>query len=191
MIRCSDRHIPVEVGKHDALARVDAVASDICSPSASLPSNSSRRLLPVEAVLLVRDVSQVAKAVVHAVAVNVVNNIRLFAVSKKPSKAMRHVTAPLVVDSEVSVAVIDANRSDLTAASFCNSAYNPSFRVIGEVFYRRFWDTVESHIKPPFDVVRGLGTAIPSTPILPDFPCRRGDTAITREGRSPTNLTTL
>ena len=129
MIRCSNRHISVEVGKHDALARVDAVASDICSPAAS-PSNSSRRLLPVEAVLLVRDVSQVAKAVVHAVAVNVINNIRLFAMSKKPSEAMRSVSAPLVIDPEVSVAVIDANRSDLTAASFCNSAYNPSFRVI-------------------------------------------------------------
>ena len=188
---CSDCHVSMEVGKHDALARVDAVASDICSPSASLPSNPPRRLFPVEAVLFVRDVSQVAKAVVHAVAVNVVNNIRLFAVSKKPSEAMRSITAPLVVDPQVSVADVDANRPDLTAESFCNSAYNPSFRVIGEVFYRRFWDTVESHIKPPFDVVRGLGTAIPSTPILPDFPCRRGDTAITREGRSPMNLITL
>lgn len=184
MIRCSNSHVPMEVSQQDALAGVDSPASYVRSPSCALPCNPASRLPSVQAVFSVAHVAKVAQAVVCRIAVNVVDYVRLFAVSKKPSNSVGVVQTPLVVESDVAGAVNKPNRAKFGAPFEFYAVDDSAFRVVREVFFNRFWNNLESHIKLTFDVVRGLRIAVLSTPILPYFPNRWGDTAITRPGRS-------
>jgi len=153
-MRFYNSHPPAEVGHQDALALVHGPACMKGHPLLIGPADSPACI--VSGINLAADVTQIAQAVVRAVTVDMVNVIRLFAVNKKPCK-------PVDVVSPV------FNR-DLIVTGFgfggLATRYLSRVGVVLNDIAHGIRNNLRSHVVPPYDVVRGLGIAVPSTPIL-------------------------
>lgn len=166
---CNDRHIAMEVGQHNAMPLVDICASDSGSPviAPSVPADASSMV--VKQVVSPVYIAKIAQAIVRPVVVNMVNILWLFAMSKKPSKAVGKQATPFVMNPYITVAVDGASCSHFTAANRLDAANDSSFRVIAKAFTNGIRNNLRSHIKPSFDVVRGAVVGATVTPILPSF----------------------
>ena len=145
------------------------VSVNIASPTrlVAVPINFLSRLL-IKLVHRVVDSAKIAQSVIASVMVNVVNHFRLTTVCQKPCQPVSKVL-PVVVGN-LNVATF-ADRSGTTPRLDASTSIDKPdqisrFRIVAQDITNRFRDTFASHIKPPFDVVRGLRTAILSTPIL-------------------------
>ena len=124
-------HNAVKVGQQYTLARVNQLMAKRGSPvSVVVPvlrirpypmnaacMNAARKL--VEAVGRCRNASQVTQSVVNAVTVNVINQIRLLAVSKKPANPMGKPRNAFIHDAPISSFSVNraCNRPRLAGAS--------------------------------------------------------------------------
>ena len=119
-------HNAVKVGQQYTFSRVNQLMAKRGSPVSVVvpvlgirpyPMNAARRL--VEAVGRVRNASQVAQSVVNAVTVNVINQIRLLAVSKKPANPMGKPRNAFIHDAPISSFSVNraCNRPRLAGAS--------------------------------------------------------------------------
>lgn len=113
--------------------------------------------------------SQIANRIVQGVPVDVVNYGRgLLSVVDAPSNTVRLIGASL--PAYVSMAAGKGRASRLTSFSNPRRADDPDklprFGVVVKALAEFLWDNFNSHIKPSFDVVRGLGVAAPMTPII-------------------------
>ena len=133
---CSNSHIAMVVGQQDTLTGVDSPAPYVGSPSCALPCNPASGLLSVQAVFSVAHVAKVAQSVVCRIAVDVVNYVRLFAVSKEPCNSVGVVQAPLIVESDVAGAVNKPNGAKFAPSFEFYAADDSAFRVVREVFFK-------------------------------------------------------
>jgi len=188
---CSDRHIAMEVGQHDARSRVDILCAKSCRPAilVSVPANSSSAV--VKQIVAPAYIAKIAQAVVRAVTVNVVNIIRLFAMNKEPSKPVSQQTAPLMVDPDVSIGVKGSCRSNLAATDGLNPANDSSFGVIAKAFTDRIRNNFRSHAENLLSVVRGLVVGATSTPIIPSVSNIGKEFAVSGGNSRGTHGTTL
>ena len=102
---CTFSHDALEVRHEDAVATVEMAHSVrgvgfVCASGRSDPRNSG--LSSVESVEGVRDVTQVGDSVIRGGAVDVVNDLRHFAVSEPPSQSLTGIHFSPVVDANVS-----------------------------------------------------------------------------------------
>ena len=166
MICCSNRHPSFEMGRHNVASVVYGFALKGCKPSALFPVPAHASDVLVLLVSRAVYASQVAQAVVRAIAVDVVNLFRLPSCAKKPREAMGKKRLALMGNADVAGSVKSSTGAELAAPIRFYAGYNAAIRVVGEVFSYRFWDTFESHIKLTFDVVRGSVVGATDTPIL-------------------------
>ena len=115
---CSLSHDAMIPGKQDALAGVYGATAipglnvsvckapvPVCKPH---PINAGL-LAHVQQILSVGDVAKVGYAVVARVVIDVINDLRLFAMNEVPSKAMRHVFSPGVTNDDVALVIDGAS----------------------------------------------------------------------------------
>ena len=138
---------------------IDGLAAYAGSPSVavSAPSNSGSTV--VEQILSSGDVAEIAKSVVSAVTVDVVNVHRLFVVNKEPRQPVNKVL--LSVDGDTHV---PSRRFGGLATKYLSC--------VGVVLHdiaHRIRNNFRSHVVPLYDVVRGLVVGATSTPILSRF----------------------
>jgi hypothetical protein len=110
----------------------------------------------VEFVLLRSDVTKIAPSVVGSISVDMVNFNGLLSGHQKVSDTVGK--KPVVINRYLKVSSI-----------LNGSAFSPKlarFGVIFEDFFNRVGYKFRSHVESPLSVVRGLVTAITSTPIL-------------------------
>lgn len=165
----SNRHIPMIVGEHDALAAVNLFCvshrdSVVRVLSSVVKDDSAGCNLSVFAINFVAYVSKVAQAVVRFITVDVVDFIRLFTVNKKPSKPMNVVPIAINADLTVSAAV----------SSFATN-YFTRVSVVANDITDRIRDNFVSHFKLLLDLVRGSVVGATDSPILPEFALSGGD----------------
>jgi hypothetical protein len=112
--------------------------------------------------------AKVAQPVITFVMVDVVNHFRLITICQKPSQPVTKVLPVVVGNLNVTTfADRSSNAPRLDASASIDKPDQIScFRIVAQDIADRFRDTFASHIKPPFDVVRGLRIAVLSTPIL-------------------------
>ena len=153
-------------GKQDAFAGVKPTPPVRCKNSSALPVDAHAAPL-VKAVQYVIDIAKVGYAIVRAVMVDMVNDVRLFAVDKKPSQPMS------VVDGAQSANCNVAMRSDATRGFanprlvvVSNPSEHPGFRVVRENIAQRIWYKFCSHIVLPHGLVRGSVVGATDAPIL-------------------------
>lgn len=154
---CNDRHIAPVVCQQDALALVYGPACVVRNPLAVSPADASGPI--VEGVNLVRHVAKIAESVVSRISIDVVDVLGLFAVNKKPSKAVNVV--PLIINRDVPVTGFGFGR---LAARY--------FSCVGVIFNditHRIRNNFRSHAESPLSVVRGSVVGATDTPILPPF----------------------
>ena len=166
MMCCSNRHPSFEVGRHNVASVVYGFALKGSKPSALFPVPAYASDVLVLLISRAVYASQVAQAVVRAIAVDVVNLFRLSSSAKKPCKAVGKKRLALMGDADVAGSVEGSTGAELAAPIRFYAGYNAAIRVVGEVFSYGFWNTFESHIKPSFDVVRGSVVGATDTPIL-------------------------
>lgn len=173
----NNRHIPMVVGQHDAVAAVNFSAPNIRNPAFPSTADASRWTLPVKKICRRVDIAQISQAVVQFVVVNVVNNVRLLAVSKKPSKAMLKVIAVFKSNLPISARWIGvaSNVPSFGAASGYRPPNDSSFRVIAKAFTDRIRNNFVSHAELPLSVVRGAVVGATVTPTLPLFASSGGN----------------
>ena len=97
-------HDALEVSYKDAVASVEVLhpvagVGFVATPRGSHPLHAC--LAPVEGVEGVRDVTQIGEPVIRRVAVDVVNDLRHFAVSEPPSKPLTGIHPVPVSDADV------------------------------------------------------------------------------------------
>ena len=163
-----------------ALAATKYNGRRIITPTTS--AGKSRRLeraatidmadTPIIHIGRVIDVAKVAKSVVQAIAVDVVDFFRLLVVGKKPRNPVRVIMGALVTDSHVFPAATaipylacGVAHSD-AAVRLLEPSKEPRFRVVGENIADRIWYKFCSHAESPLSVVRGLTVGAVSAPIL-------------------------
>ena len=160
MIRCSDSHIAMEMGQQDALAGVMILSAKGNNPFLLGFDPVYASLAAVQFVCGVADVAKIAKTVIRAVTVDVVDYLRLLAVGKKPCKSVDKIG--LIVDSN----------SQVSIALFIDFAtrYFACVGVVLNDIAHRIRNNFDSHAESPLSVVRGLVVGATSTPILPYLP---------------------
>ena len=169
-------HAPTEVGNQDVFAAVKCFVfvGGLSNPDSSpifsatpRPVNAFWRCL-VKVVLSNSYAPKVCYSIIGGVMVDVINYMRLFAVNEKPSNPVGVETLALKTDRNVAVSRWRSSKiSHLDSVR--RSSYPSKQARIGIVVKEiadRFWNNLCSHIAPPCGLVRGLVTAITSTPIL-------------------------
>jgi len=113
--------------------------------------------------------SQVCNPVVGSIAVNVVEDFwRLLSVMQEPSNTVSKVGASVKAYSSVSPVERASNGTcSNTVASLTEPTQFTRIRAIAQHFTDVLWNNLCSHFVLPHNLVRGLGTAIPSYPIIP------------------------
>lgn len=155
-------------------AAVDIFSAKGCRPKtfasvvAFCPANAVMPSL-VEVASRRRYSAKVRNSVVCSVAVDVVNYLRrLFAVMHEPCKPMGKIDFSVATDFSVSLVEGASNRPNFNAVG---NLYTPAnitrLRAIAQHLTNFLWNNQSIHFVPPYDLARGLGTAIPSTPIIP------------------------
>ena len=129
--------------------------------------------LPIKLIGRVIHVAEIAKSVVSAVVIKVVNHLRLLAVGKEPADAMGHVDAAFMLDSQVAVSSVPPSNPAFGFARYVGQLTRD--RVIADVFFNRVRDNLCSHIAPPCGLVRGLTVAAVSASILSGCATERGN----------------
>jgi len=161
-------HAPVKVGHQDAFAGVNLprlVAGGNSQIAVGALPVDARNTSPVKDVSGFGNVPEISDSVVRPVTVDVVNYLgRILSVIKKPSYAMSKVM--LVLDRDCDVPARAATPSNLSGSLVADDAGISlvDVKLVGNL-WNRF--NVSSHVESPLNVVRGLVTAITSTPILP------------------------
>ena len=168
--------MPVEVSQQNAVATGFRPVATVGNPSATavgsaLEVNAPVVSRPVQLVGLMAYVSQIAQAIIGSVVIDMVDNVRLLAVSKEPSKPVGKPIRLLEGDGYVANSVNGTGSvSSLDAA---RSVYLPldmsCFRVIAKVFANGIRDNFRSHAELLLSVVRGAVVGATVTPILPSF----------------------
>ena len=166
---CSLSHDARMPRQQDVVAGVNNFGSVRCKNLVSdlAPVNAHAAPL-VKAVQHVIDIAKVGYSVVCAVMVDMVNDIRLFAVNKKPSKAVSGEVCAVDPDLDVAEALLQraGNSSDLGFVVVVNPGEHARFRVVGENIANRVWYKFCSHAESLLSVVRGLTVGAVSAPIL-------------------------
>ena len=146
-------HYAPAMSYQDAFALVYRPVAEVRNPSVVGEAHASRSL--VTAVRLVRNIAEIAQSVIKRIAVDMVDIFRLLVVSKKPSN-------PVVVELDAS----DHNGQGTLLncpSSFAASTIFPiqmsSFWFVAQFFAHKIWDNFVSHVVPPYDVVRGVGSS--------------------------------
>jgi hypothetical protein len=129
--------------------------------------------LPIKLIGRVVYVSKIAKSVVSAVVIKVVNHLRLLAVGKEPADTMGHVDAAFMLDSQVAISSVPPSNPAFGLARYVGQLTRA--RVIVDVFFNRVRDNLGSHIAPPCGLVRGLAVVAVSLPILSGCATERGN----------------
>ena len=145
------------------------VSVDIASPHrlVVVPINFLGRL-SIKLVHRVVNSAKIAQSVIAFVMVDVVNHFWLTTIRQKPCQPVAKVF-PVVVGNSNVATFVDApgNASRLDASASIDKPDQISrFRIVAQDIMDTFRDTFASHIKPPFDVVRGLTVVAVSLPIL-------------------------
>ena len=202
MIRCSNVHMPVEMSHQNAFATAFEPAAALCNPAASTFATPKGNAVvwhgagraPVELIGRCADVAKIAKSVIQRIMIDVVNNVRLLVVSKKPSNAVGKIALSLKENDSIAGTAFyrSCYRASTTASATDFICDDSSFRVIAKAITNRISDNFVSHVVPPYDVVRGVGSSNYRYPRLYHI-CPNGgtDPVITREGRWFFNLITL
>ena len=160
-------HPTMEVGHQDALASIDQLASvmglhvEVLPVPVEADAPDSR---PVEDVLSFGNATKVSDAIVGLVAVDVVKDaVRVLSVIQEPRNAVGKEVAP--IDGKCGVSGWPQAPSFFAGSLAENYS---GVRVIGEKIVSNLWNrfNASSHVESPLNVVRGLVTAITSTPIL-------------------------
>jgi hypothetical protein len=159
--------------KHDVFASVKVlspeIGSDIQMSPDPLPAQANNVSL-INCVFRSANIAQIAKAVVCGVVVDVVNNVGLLIVGKKPSNAMSKINFPAELDVMVSPSGACVSRWSMRLNRLAG-ATNPQKLAgswaVSKVFADRVWNNLCSHLKSPLHLVRGLTVGAVSTPILP------------------------
>jgi hypothetical protein len=138
------------------------VVSDTISLYARLPVTIATKInaaleSAVELVLLRSDVTKIAPSVVGPISVDVVNLNGLLSGHQKVSDTVGKVDATSVAKCEIAVGVVGSNTPEKISR----------FGIVNDLIADGFWYKFRSHIVLPHGLVRGLVTAITSTPILP------------------------
>jgi hypothetical protein len=113
---CAFSHNPAKPRRGDVYAKVQALClvSACRVPLVSLWQKPPVRLgnaLPVQLINRIVHIAEVAKAIVPAVAVDVVNKVCLFAVGKEPANTVSHVSDIVVSEPVVTVSSFISNWS--------------------------------------------------------------------------------
>jgi hypothetical protein len=158
----------MEVGQHDVVAHIQVALLKLHNPLLSVfpPANSTAFV--VELIGRGIDIAKIAQSVIKRIAVDVVDNVRLLVVSKEPRNSVGQEALPVEQDDSVASATFGGSSlgSGNAVASTNFIEYLSSFSVVTEVIMDGIRNNFRSHVVPPYDVVRGLGIAVPSTPIL-------------------------
>jgi hypothetical protein len=157
----------MEVGQHDVAPCIPVLALEGHKPFLSGLHPKDAALVVVDLIGRSIDVAKIAQAVVRAVAVDVVNLVRLFAVKKEPRNTMRLVGGVPVIDFKVALRGQGLTDIIFSAGNAFYSANNSSFGVIAKAFTDRIRNNFKSHAELPLSVVRGLVVGATSTPIIP------------------------
>ena len=141
---------------------------NVSLPTVAAPANS----LDARSVVVVQgagSTSEVGHSVVQPLSIYVINlGGGLLSVVEEPSESVgENLLAP---EGDVPVAVSGDSASFTTDDGIPVNLFDPSeYARVGTVFKVLtgfLWDNLFSHIKPSFDVVRGLVAPTTSTPIL-------------------------
>ena len=158
-------------GQQDVVAGVYSFGSVRCKNLFALPVDASRAPL-VKAIQHVIYVAQVGYSVVGSIVVDVVNNVRLFAMNKIPSKPMGKVgNAAAPNDNVPKPPLCAGNGAYLGSVIVSNPSEQPRIGIVIKDIADRVWNNLWSHVESPLSVVRGLVTAITSAPILARGAC--------------------
>lgn len=151
----SNRHVAPVMCQQDVLALIYRPVCVVGNPLSVGPADAPAPI--VSRIGLAIDVTEVAKAVIRAIAVDVVNVLRLFTVNKEPRKPMNVVS--LAVNADLIV----------PSLSFGGLAtrYFACVGVVLNNIAHRIRNNFRSHAELPLSVVRGLVVRATSTPILP------------------------
>ena len=166
---CSDRHIAMEVGQHDVAPRVQVLSAKLHNPLLLVFPPANPTAFVVELIGRGIDIAKIAQSVIKRIAVDVVDNVRLLVVSKKPSNAVGKIALALNEDDAVSGATFDrasyGASNTIAAPNFIGD--DSSFGVIAKAFTDRIRNNFVSHAENLLSVVRGLVVGATSTPIIP------------------------
>ena len=168
-------HDAMKPGKQYALAVVDHALPISRCPIAVGHAFDALRLEgdahsagQVQTIKRCIDVAKVGYSIISTIMVDVVNHIRLFAVDKEPSKSVRMIIDSIYFNAHISRAVNAARGLAYPRFMVRPSAYeNARIGIVIKDISNRVRDNLCSHAELPLSVVRGLVTAITSTPILP------------------------
>jgi hypothetical protein len=174
VMSCSEVHMPVEVSQQNAVATGFRPVATVGNPGATavgsaLEVNAPVVSGPVQLVGLMAYVSQIAQAIIGSVVIDVVNNVRLLAVSKEPRQPVGKPRRFLKGDCYIALSINrTSNVASLDAATPVDFPFDDSsFRVIAKEIAHRIRNNFRSHAELPLSVVRGLVVRATSTPILP------------------------
>jgi hypothetical protein len=115
----------------------------------------------VKFVLLRSDIAKIAPAIIRSLSVDMVDLYGLLSRHQKVSNAVSEKHASLVAKGSVPVAIVSRPDSPKKISGFW---------VVNNLVANRIWYKFRSHFVLPHNLVRGLVTAITSTPILPQNP---------------------
>ena len=143
-----------------------AIYADARSPVVSLPVYSGYAEagsgFSIDCVLTFGDRSEVFNPVVARNTIDVVNYLWRFLVVKElPSNSMSKVIRSINPYSQMTARVSIYSRLFRSGVSYISR-----FCVVLKDSVNGLWDNFCSHFKLPLDLVRGVGTAIPTTPII-------------------------
>ena len=144
------------------------VLLDVGLPAIAAPSDS----LDAGSVVVVQGgggTSEVGHSVVQPLSIDVVNlGWGLLPVMEEPSKSVGENLLPS--KSNVSVSVLGDSASFTADDGIPVDLFDPNKSArrgaVFKVLAGLSWDNGVSHFKLPLDLVRGVGTAIPTTPII-------------------------
>ena len=151
----SNRHVAPVMCQQDALALVNAPVCVVRNPLSVGPADAPAPI--VSRISFAIDITEVAKTVIRAITVDVVNVLGLFTVNKEPRKPMNVVS--LIVNRNLIVPSLGFG--GLAARYFACVGV-----VLNDIAHR-IRNNFDSHAELPLSVVRGLVVSATSTPILP------------------------
>jgi hypothetical protein len=110
----------------------------------------------VQAVLGSSDVTKIAPSIVGPISVDMVNLNGLLSGHQKVGDTVSKVNVASVAKSEIAPRLFSSNTPEKISR----------FGIVNDLIADGFWYKFRSHVESPLSVVRGLVTAITSTPIL-------------------------
>ena len=170
---CSDCHDSFEVRLEDVAPLVEMPASvfgvdvvpvvGVLGPNPSYITNARS----VNGVFRRSDSTKVRDSIVVAAMINMVKKVRLITMIKKPANAVRLIGDALVSNDSVPMSGVNGSGNfALVSPCFVRPSQITRFWVIAKDIANRVWNNPTSHIKPHFDLVRGLAVVAVSTPII-------------------------